>query len=204
LISLENAHLPFVYTAHTVYAHSIVDGISTFLERDFGLRRRAMGGTSKDEFFSAVWKYLIGDREGNVEKLESGEEYIRTAREDLYNLLPACVDLSDPEALADTFYLEHIIANHATDAVCLQQHYNRFMTPYYELGYIRALSIVSAVQRSANIPQREIMKRYTPSLRWRPRSYTDIRTFPVPQFHMQLLPVAVDRLLHRFAPPPPP
>jgi hypothetical protein len=202
MMSLENAHLPFVYAAHTAYAHSIVDGISTFLERDFGLRRRAKGGTSKDEFFNAVWKYLIGDRERTIEKLESGEEYILTAKEDLYSLLPASVDPTEPEDLADTFYLEHIIANHATDGVCLQQHYNRFMTPYYELGYIRALSNVSAGQRSANIPQRAIMKRHTASLRWRPRSYSDILTLPVPQYHMQMLPVAFDRILHIFTPPP--
>lgn len=203
MMSLENAHLPFVYAAHTAYAHSIVDGISTFLERNFGLRRRAKDGSSKDEFFNAVWDYLIGDRERTVAKLENGEKVIQIAKEDLYNLLPACVDLSDPEALADTFYLEQIIANHATDGVCLQQHYNRFMTPYYELGYINELSKLSARKRSANIPQRAIMKRFTPSLRWRARSYSDIRTLPVSQFHMQLLPVAFDRLLHRITPPPP-
>ncbi len=202
MISLENAHLPFVYMSHASYAHSIIDGITTFLERSFGPRRKAASVRSRDELFEVVWNYLASGREAKLRTLEYVWRYIDIAKEQLYNILPDPRDASSPGACVDAFYLEHIIANHVTDAVGLQQHYNRFMTPYYDLDYVTEVARVPEKQRSRNIPQRAIMRRHCPSLRWISRSYSDIRTPPVPSYAMQLVPVAMDRILHGIAPPP--
>ncbi len=186
-------HLPYLYRVHAEYTPSIIDGVNTYMERGFALRRAAGGARDRDQLVDSLWAQLR--REGLLALLPEDERRSieATAKERFSHLLPDPADFHAPGAAADTLYLQQLLPHHATDAAAVQNHHVRFLTPYYDLDYLDILLRMPEAQRSAEWLQREVLQRFAPRLLRYPRSYADVRTIPVKWRPLALLPAFWER-----------
>lgn len=186
-------HLPHLYRVHAGYTRSIIDGVNTYMERGFALRRAAGGARNRDQLADHLWEQLR--RDGLLALMPEHERHgvEALAKQRLSDLLPDPVEFSAPGTAADMLYLQRLLTHHATDAAAVQNHRVRFLTPYYDLDYLDALLRMPGSQRSAEWLQREILRRYAPRLQRYPRSYADVRTIPVKWRPLALLPAVWER-----------
>jgi glutamine amidotransferase-like protein len=195
MIPADNAHLPFMYAQHKPYADSIIDGINTNLERTIGLREQVQEFDSADAVSGAIGNAMI--LRGMYDLLEDDTrqnlknnclETIRQNYDNTPNHLTA-------KERCDAFFLQFVVPHYATDTVLLQNHYNLFITPFYDLDYIDALTRIHHKYRSRYILQRSILKKTNPTLWSIPRSYADIKTLAVSNPRLQIMPLAWDRII---------
>jgi hypothetical protein len=203
-VSAENAHLPYVYRNHLKYASTIIDGINTFIEKGLGFRRAARSAKTREELFQALWQQLFKPTLVSLMPETESPKLIEMARESLFLITPDPTYWNTPGCAADAFYISHVVGNHVTDAACLQNHFNRFVTPYFDAEYIEQVTKVPEGLRSRSVTQYETVKAHSPDLLSIPRSYSDVRTFVSSSFYMQMIPVVWHKLLipklQRFLP----
>lgn len=195
--SAEYTHAPFVYRRHLGRSNSILDGNHTHLEGRWSLRNCASSITSKDEFFEAFWKQLFDPALMDCCVPGERSRIIETARNSLCNLVFDPASYESVGIAADVFTIEHLLGCQKTDLALLQNHYNRYLSPYFDLDYVNALSTVPASMRWRQLPQYEIIRRYSPRLARLPRCYSDVRTLGTANPYLLRVPVA----WHRFGIP---
>ena len=186
-------HLPYLYRVHAEYTGAIIDGVNTFMERGFALRRAAGGARDRRQLADRLWAQLR--REGLLALLPENErsDMEALARERFEQLLPDPAAYPPPASAADALYLRRLLPHHATDAAAVQNHDVRFLTPYYDLDYLDVLLRMPEAQRSTEWLQREVLRRFAPRLLRYPRSYADVRTIPVKWRPLALLPAVWER-----------
>ncbi|MGA9363637.1 MAG: asparagine synthase-related protein [Bacteroidota bacterium] len=195
LVSVENAHLPYVYRKHLQYASTVIDGINTYIEKGFGFRRAAKSAKTREKLFQALWGQLFKPTLVSLMPDTESARSIEMARDALFHITPDPRDWSSPGCAADAFYITHVIGNHVTDAACVQNHFNRFITPYYDADYIDQVSKVPEELRSRSATQYETMKTHCPELLSISRSYSDVQTFVSSSFYVQMIPVVWHKIM---------
>ena len=186
-------HLPYLYRVHAAYAGSIIDGVNTYMERGFALRRTAGGARHRGEFADRLWAQVRRDGLLALLPHDERESVEATAKERFVRQLPDPGDFPSPGMAVDALYLHRLLPHHATDAAALQNRRVRFLTPYYDLDYLDTLLRMPEAQRSAEWLQREVLRRFAPRLLRYPRSYADVPTIPVQWRPLALLPAVWER-----------
>jgi hypothetical protein len=195
VVSAENAHLPYVYRKHLRYASTVIDGINTYVEKGLGFRRAAKSAKTREELFQALWQQLYKPTLVSLMPDRESLESIRMARETLFDITPDPANWNTAGCAADAFYISHIVGNHVTDAACVQNHFNRFVTPYYDTDYVEQVTKVPEGLRSRSVTQYETVRAYSPELLSIPRSYSDVQTLVSSNFYVQMIPVVWHKLL---------
>jgi hypothetical protein len=142
-----------------------------------------------------LWQQLF---KPTLVSLMPGTESLRLiemARNTLFHITPDPMNWNTPGCAADAFYISHIVGNHVTDAACVQNHFNRFVTPYYDADYVDQVTKVPEGLRSRSVTQYEIVKAHSPELLSIPRSYSDVQTFASSNFYVQMIPVVWHKLV---------
>ncbi|NOY06856.1 MAG: hypothetical protein GXO82_09545, partial [Chlorobi bacterium] len=197
MISADNAHLPYVYTRHAPYTATVIDGVNTHIERAWMLRMKAKRAKTKDDMVRLLWNMMYKPGILSLVEEDKTGEIIERATRFLSDLVPEPADWPSPVAALDTFSVTHLLRNLGNNAVCLQHHYNRFITPYFDIDYIEAVSEAPENLRTREALQVEIMSAHRPSLLDIPRSHSDVKTFGGRSVNLRLLPMILHKALVR-------
>ncbi len=197
MIAADNAHLPYIYTRQAPYTATTIDGVNTHLERAWLLRSRAKRAKTKERLADLLWVIMYKPGILSLMDDDTAFEMIARAKRCLYDLVPDPADQPSPVAALDMFSMTHLLQNFGTNAVCLQNHYNRFITPYFDLDYIEAVSEAPENLRTREAVQVEIMNAHCPSLLDVPRSYSDVKTFGGKSMSRRLVPLILHKALAR-------
>jgi hypothetical protein len=135
---------------------------------------------------------------------EEATQCIETAKDILSKLLPKIGDHPSVGCAADVFNVMYLLGNHNVDAACLQNHFNRYASPYFDLDYVAQISKVPERQRWKQAPQYAVVRAHAPQWIDIPRCYSDVKTFGGSNPYIARIPVAFHRkvvpVLKRFIP----
>lgn len=193
MVSGENSHLVYVYRNYLGKAVTIMDGNHSNIEGRWALRNTARHVKNRNDFFEAFWKQIYRPTLTPLLSETKRKKVIEIARDRLDTLIPDPFDWYSIGCAADTINVMHLLAHHGTDAVCLQNHYNRYLTPYFDLDYVNEISKVPERLRWRQKPQYSIVKSFAPQLLRIPRCYSDVRTLGISNPYLLRIPVAWHR-----------
>lgn len=196
-------HSMAAFPAYARLGSHMVDGVHSSIEGRWFHRQGVARLRSKDTFFHATVALLT--RSGMLRWVRDTDRVRRMAEESLWDITPDPRHHASPACCADMFNIEHCLPNHDTDMALLQNQYCRFISPYFDLRYVRVIAEVDERKRWRQYPQCAIMSALDPGLLRIPRVFGDVLSPPVAQPVLQRIPLAVQRLLidrhaslHRF------
>lgn len=191
-VSLNNLHALHSYRHVGNSASSMIDGNHTSIEGRWFLRNTAHRVRDRESFFQNVRSVLL--RGSLLAYVDDPGAYLAQADDCLRALIPDPDDFASAGCAADVFWVRHILPNHGTDLALMQNHFQRYLSPYLDREYVDVISRVPERKRWAQQPQYEILRRFAPQLMKLPRSYSDILTWATADPYLLRIPVAFERL----------
>lgn len=195
MLSAENAHLPYLYRKHLGGMASVVDGNHSSIEGRWALRNTAQRIRSQEDFFEAFWKQLFRPRLASLLSETKSKHVIEQARAVLHSIIPDPKHWASPGCAADVWNVQYLLGAHGTDGACLQNHFNRYLTPYYDLDYVDVIGRIPEASRWKQEPQYAIIRACAPELLAFPRCYADVKTSTSGNAFLLRLPVAWHRIV---------
>lgn len=193
--SLNNLHALYSYRHVGNNASSMIDGNHTSIEGRWFLRDTSHRVRDRESFFKHVRSTLLGG--SLLAYVEDADAYLAWADVCLRALIPDPDGFASAGCAADMFWVRHVLPNHGTDLALMQNHFQRYLSPYFDREYVDVIARVSERKRWAQWPQDEILRRFALHLMKLPRSYSDILTWRTGNPYLLRIPVALERLYPR-------
>ncbi|MBR9975253.1 MAG: hypothetical protein KFF77_06700 [Bacteroidetes bacterium] len=194
-MSFDNYHVMWTFPEFARLGRFVMDGVHTSIEGRWFMRNDAASARNHERFFEAAYRHLR--RPAILRHVRNPERHEREAREVLRRLTPDPRDYASPGCCADVFNVRTVLPNHGTDAALLENHFLRFLSPFYDREYVGIISRLSERRRWTQQPQRLIIRASAPQLATVPRAYSDILTWAVEHPLLLRVPVALERLYDR-------
>ena len=190
--SLNNLHALYSYRHAGKTALSMIDGNHTSIEGRWFLRNTAHRVRDRESFFASVRSVLL--RGSLLAFVEDPDVYLEQADACLRALIPDPEDFPSAGCAADTFWVRHMLPNHGTDLALMQNHFHRYLSPYFDREYVDVIARVPERKRWAQWPQYEVLRRFAPELMTLARSYSDILTWRTANPYLLRVPLALELL----------
>ena len=191
-LAFDNYDVMWAFPEYAAQAGFEMDGVHTSIEGRWFMRNNAASARSRDAFFERVYRLLL--RPGLLRLAPDPDACARDAREILRGLVPDPKSYASPGCCADVFNADIVLPSHGTDGALLQNHFLRFVSPYYDREYVSVVSRMSERRRWMQHPQRTIIRALAPALSRIPRAYSDVLTWPVDNPFLLRVPVAMERV----------
>lgn len=198
-LAFNNYHVMWAFAEYAALARFEMDGVHTSIEGRWFMRNDATTARSRASFLERVFRRLL--RPELLRLAEDPGQCAKDARDVLSRLVPDPKDFASPGCCADVFNVCSVLPNHGTDGALLQNHYVRFISPYYDRDYVSVVSRVAEHRRWMQHPQRTIIRTFAPSLLRIARAYSDVRTWPLDNPLLLRVPVALERAYRKVVLP---
>jgi hypothetical protein len=194
-LAFDNYHVMWAFTEFGAMARYEMDGVHTSIEGRWFMRNDAAMARSRESFLDRAFRHLV--RPELLRRAEDPAQCAKDAREILSRLVPDPKDFASPDCCADVFNIRSILPGHGMDGALLQNHFVRFLSPYYDREYVSVVSRMAERRRWMQHPQRTIIHALAPELSRYPRAYSDVRTWPVDNPVLLRVPVGLERMYRK-------